>query len=119
MSRYEHENIENATKKIFNKKKQESVEITELYYNTDGKKVITDVIDDVVAKIRYSSNTNKSSYYIKMYGGQCFNPQKIYDHGYHKLHWQLRCVKRLTFDTYIKFLETKRETYLRQVERSL
>lgn len=119
MSRYENIDTDNAIKKIFAKKRQESIEVNELYYNKDGKSIITDVTEDIVAKERYNPNTTKTTYYIKMYGGQSFNPQKTYDHGYKKLHWQLRCVKRSTFDMYIKFLETKRETYLRQVERSL
>lgn len=68
----------------------------------------------------------RAFYYIKQGpNARYFNPIGIYDEGRHmKRHagehlWKFRRVNRAAFDLYIKFLQTKNQTYLIAAEREM
>jgi len=69
------------------------------------------------AKTVYNPETNTTKYYVLCYGGQLYNPVKKDIRYDVRNNWKMKSVGWEVYDMYRKFLQHKRETYLRHAER--
>jgi hypothetical protein len=95
-----------------------------IYYNTEGNK-----IEDINASVAYIDNEH-NNFYIKKadigrYSGRLFNVNLMselldkYSKQKGKTALTFKKVPESVFKSYLKYLETKNEGYLRNAERGL
>jgi len=74
----------------------------------------------ICAKEVYFTDTKRTKYYVLYADSQLFNPRNLYDSRYLKRHkWKMISVRQSVFDTYVRFLTTKHEIFLKQAEREV
>lgn len=73
---------------------------------------------DSVAKSSFNDETKKELYYVKFHRGSILN---VTDASYHRnrVNAKYRLVNKKVFDFYMKYINGKGETFLREAERAL
>jgi len=98
-----------------------------LYYGSEG--AIEGDGDDCYAKSHSFKNTDgksRATYYVKAgRDGSLFNPWGMYSEGTEKKefgsesYWRFKSVNKKSFDLYLKFLESKNNSFRLNAEREI
>lgn len=90
------------------------LEFHSIFYDKDGNE--SDEAVDGYAKKNISNRTGNTSFYIKSYGCELFNPL-INLTNYRQKDWKFLKYTEEKFNLYIQFLKTKQTRYLTLAER--
>lgn len=86
-------------------------------YNLNGKLVCEK--DMVVARKTVSSLRKEPLYWVLSNGSRLYDVQNS-ENNYNRInHWKLTPVKEKTFNLYMKFLTSKKKTFLTNAEREI